>query len=173
MCIKLFKKKKKNDASFNKIFIKHFLTKWKHMWRAYQTRNRRKICETLMKNITSKKMKLHKDLTKSKNFFVTHMKTSRIELINYFFFRRVLTVLSSSCICEHQSQTLKHVLLFCANWFERRQRMLRKERTTNMKRFFNSKKKLRATVNWLMKINLLTQFSLIKEYFDWINISIV
>jgi hypothetical protein len=173
MCIKLLEKKREENASFDRALIKLFLTEWKHMWRAYQTRNRRRICETLMTNITFKKIKLHKDLTKSKNFLVTHIKTKRIELTDYFFFRRVLIVLFSSCIYDHQRQTLKRVLLFCANWFERRQHMLRKEETTNMKNLFNSKKRLKAAVNWLIKINLLIQFSLIKEYLDWINISFV
>jgi hypothetical protein len=166
MCIKLFEKKKRNDVSFDKIFIKFFLTKWRYMWRVYQTRNRRKVCETLLKNITFNKIKLQKNLTKLKDYFVTHMRIKRIELIDYVFFRRVFTVLFSSCICDHSRQTFKHVLLFCANWFEKRQRMLREKRTTNMQEFFNSKKKLRVVVNWLMKINLLIQFSLIKEYFD-------
>jgi hypothetical protein len=39
-----------------------------------------------MKNITSKRMKLHKDLIKSKNLFAIHMKTKRIKWIDYFFF---------------------------------------------------------------------------------------
>jgi hypothetical protein len=46
-------------------------------------------------------MKLHKDLIKSKNSFVIHMKTKRIKLIDYFFFRRVFIVFTSKCICEH------------------------------------------------------------------------
>jgi hypothetical protein len=49
-------------------------------------KNRNKICETLMKNITSKRLKLHKNLIKSKNCFVIHIKTKRIKLISYFFF---------------------------------------------------------------------------------------
>jgi hypothetical protein len=85
-------KRKKNGVFSNRAFIKFFLRKWRNMWSTYQTKNRRKICETLMKNITSKKMKLHKDLIKSKHFFAIHMKTRRIKLINYFFFRRVFIV---------------------------------------------------------------------------------
>jgi hypothetical protein len=61
------------------------LKKRRNMWNAYQTKNRRKVCETLMKNITSKKMKLHKDLIKSKNFFAIHIKLKRVKLIDYFF----------------------------------------------------------------------------------------
>jgi hypothetical protein len=95
MHVKLFANERKNVLFSNKVFIKFFLKKWRNMWSAYQTKNRRKVCETLMKNITSKKMKLHKNLIKSKSFFVIHMKTKRIKLINYFFFRRVFIVLTS------------------------------------------------------------------------------
>jgi hypothetical protein len=61
-----------------------------------------------------------------------------------FFFRRDFIVLSSSCICEHSRQTLKHVLLFCANWFAKHQRMLREEETTNIKILFNFKKRFKS-----------------------------
>jgi hypothetical protein len=75
-------------------------------------KNRRRICETLMKNITSKKTKLRKDLIKSKNSFAIHMRTRRIKLIDYFFFRRVFIVLTSNCFCKHSKQMLRHILLF-------------------------------------------------------------
>jgi hypothetical protein len=111
-------------------------------------------------------MKLHKNLIKLKNFFAIHMKTKRIKLINYFFFRRIFIVLTSDCFCEHSKQTLQHILLFCKNWSENRQRMLRDDETTNMSRLLSISKNLKILIIWLMKINLLTQFSLIKEYLD-------
>jgi hypothetical protein len=83
---KLFADKRKNVVLSNKAFIKFFLRKWRNMWNAYQTKTRRKVCETLMKNITSKKIKLHKNLIKSKRFLIIHMRTKRIKLIDYFFF---------------------------------------------------------------------------------------
>ncbi len=128
--------------------------------------NRRRFCETLLKDITSKRMKLHKDLSKSKSFLAIHMKTRRIELINYLFFRRVLIVLTSDCLCEHSRQTLRHIFLFFREWSENRQRMLRDDETTDMNRLFNTAKNLKASIIWLMKINLLIQFSLIREYLD-------
>jgi hypothetical protein len=111
-------------------------------------------------------MKLHKDLIKSKNFLATHMRTKRIKLIDYFFFRRVFIVLTSSCLCEHSRQTLRHILFFCRDWSENRQRMLRDDETTNMNKHLNIAKNLKISIIWLMKINLLTQFSLIKKYLD-------
>jgi hypothetical protein len=111
-------------------------------------------------------MKLHKDLIKSKSSFATHMRTRRIELIDYLFFRRVLIVLTSNCLCEHSRQTLRHILLFCRDWSKSRQRMMRDDETTNMSRLLSISKNLKISITWLMKINLLTQFSLTKEYFD-------
>ncbi len=166
MHVKLFADETENVAFSNRALIELFLREWRNMWSAYQTKNRRKVCETLMKNITSKTMKLHKDLIKSKSSFATHMKTKRIELIDYFFFRRVFIVLTSDCLCEHSRQTLQHILLFCRDWSESRQRMLRDDEMTNMSRFLNTSKNLKISITWLMKINLLTQFSLIKKYFD-------
>ncbi len=164
--VKLLADERENVAFSNRVFIEFFLRKWRNMWSAYQTKNRRRVCETLMKNITSKKMKLHKNLIKLKNFFAIHMKTKRIKLINYFFFRRIFIVLTSDCFCEHSKQTLQHILLFCKNWSENRQRMLRDDETTNMSRLLSISKNLKILIIWLMKINLLTQFSLIKEYLD-------
>ncbi len=166
MHVKLSADERKNVAFSNRAFIKFFLKKWRNMWSAYQTKNRRRVCETLMKDITSKRMKLHKNLIKSKSFLVTYMKTKRIKLIDYFFFRRVFIVLTSSCFCEHSRQTLRHILLFCRDWSKNRQRMLRDDETTNMSRLLNIAKSLKISIIWLMKINLLTQFSLIKKYLD-------
>jgi hypothetical protein len=112
-------------------------------------------------------MKLHKDLIKSKNSFAIYIKTKRIKLINYFFSRRVFIVFTSNCICEHSKKTLRHILFFCVDWIKSRQRMLRDDETMNMSKFLNIAKNLKVLIIWLMKINLLTQFSLIKKYFDW------
>jgi hypothetical protein len=163
---KLSANEKKNVVFSNKVFIKLFLKKWKNMWSAYQTKNRRKVCETLMKNITSKKIKLHKSLIKFESFLAIHMKTRRIKLIDYFFFRQIFTMFTSNCFCEHSRQTLRHIVLFCRDWLKNCQRMLRDDETMNMSRFLNIEKNLKVSIIWLMKIKLLIQFSLIKEYLD-------
>ncbi len=166
MHVKLSANEKKDVVFSNRALIKLFLREWRNMWSAYQTKYRRKICETLMKNITSKRMKLHKDLIKSKSFFVIDMKTRRIKLIDYLFFRRVFIVLTSNYFCEHSRQSLRHILFFCRDWSKSRQRMLRDDEMTNMSKLLNIAKNLKISITWLMKINLLIQFSLTKEYLD-------
>jgi hypothetical protein len=162
----IIRRRNKEHRFFEQSFHHAFYEKMKKHVKRILTKNRRRICETLMKNITLKKMKLHKDLIKSKNFFATHMKTKRIKLINYFFFRQIFIVLTSDCFCEHSRQTLRHILLFCKNWSKSRQRMLRDDETTNMSKLLSISKNLKISIIWLMKINLLIQFSLIKEYLD-------
>ncbi len=113
-----------------------------------------------------KKNEIASKLIKSENSSTIHMRTKRIKLMNYFFFRRVFTMLTSNCFCEHSRQTLRHILLFCKDWSENRRRMLRDDETTNMNRLLNIEKNLKISIIWLMKINLLTQFSLIRKYLD-------
>ncbi len=126
-------------------------------------KNRRRVYETLTNDISSKKLKLHKILTKSKNAFVTHMRTRRIKLADYLFFRRVFIMLSSDCFCDYSQQTLKHVLLFCMNKTINRQRMFKIDEITNFRKLLNIEKKFKTSINWLMKINLLTQVFLTKK----------
>ncbi len=160
---KMRKKNKINEESIEKTWHKLFRVKWQQTWNVYQTKNRRRVCETLTDDISSKRLKLHRVLTKSESALVTHMRTKRIELADYLFFRRVFIVLSSDCFCDYSRQTFKHVLLFCINKATNKQRMFKVDETTNLRKLLNIEKKLKTSINWLMKINLLTQFSLTKE----------
>jgi hypothetical protein len=160
---KMRKKNKMNEKSIEKTGHKFFRVKWQQTWNAYQTKNRRRVCETLTDDTSRKKLKLHKILTKSESALVTHMRTRRIKLADYLFFRRVFIVLSSDCFCDYSRQTLKHVLFFCRNRATNKQRMFSVDETTNLRKLLNIEKKLKTSINWLMKINLLIQFSLIKK----------
>ncbi len=160
---KMRKKNKKNETSMKKTWHKFFQIKWQQTCNAYQIKNRRRVCETLTKNISSKRLKLHNVLIKSENAFVTHMRTKRIELANYLFSWHVSIVLSFDCFCDYFRQTLKHVLFFCMNRTTNRQSMFRVDETTNLRKLLNIEKRLKTSTNWLMKINLLTQFFLSKK----------
>jgi hypothetical protein len=160
---KIRKMNKMNEESMKKTWHKFFRVKWQQTWNAYQSKNRRRVCETLTNDISSKKLQLHKILTKSKSAFVTHMRTKRIELADYLFFRRVFIMLSFNCFCEYFRQTLKHVLLFCINKTTNRQCMFKIDETTILRKLLNIEKRFKTSINWLMKINLLTLYSLIKK----------
>jgi hypothetical protein len=160
---KIWKKDKMNEKSIEKTWHKFFRVKWQQTWNVYQTKNRRRVCETLTEDISSKKLKLHKILTKSESVFVTYMRTKLIELADYLFFRRVFIVLSFDCFCDYSRQTLKHVLFFCMNRTTNKQRMFKVDETTNLRKLLNIEKKFKTSINWLMRINLLIQFSLTRK----------
>ncbi len=54
-------------------------------------------------------------------------------------------------------------MLFCNDRIENRQSMLRDGGTTDLRRLLNTERGLKASVNWLMKTDILTQFSLARE----------
>jgi hypothetical protein len=136
------KSNKMKKESMKKTWHKLFRVKWQQSWNVYQIRNRRRVCETLTKNISSKRLTLHKVLFKSENALIIHMQTKCINLANYLFFRRVSTMLTSSCICDYSRQTLKHVLLFCNDRATNKQSMFKKDEMTNLRKLVNIEKKL-------------------------------
>jgi hypothetical protein len=56
------KKNKMNEASIDKAWHKFFRIKWQQSWNAYQIKNRRRVCETLTKDISSKRLTLHRNI---------------------------------------------------------------------------------------------------------------
>jgi hypothetical protein len=97
------KSNKMKKESMKKTWHKLFRVKWQQSWNVYQIKNRRRICETLTKDISSKRLTLHKILFKSKNALIIHIRTNRINFANYLFFRRVSTMLTSNCVtrCDY------------------------------------------------------------------------
>jgi hypothetical protein len=144
---KMRKKNKMNEESTKKTWHRLFRIKWQQIWNAYQMKNRRRVCETLTSDISSKRLKLHRVLTKSESAFVTHMRTRRIELADYLFFRRVFIVLSSDCFCDYSRQRFKHVLLFCMNRATNKQRMFKVDETTNLRKLLNIEKRFKTSIN--------------------------
>jgi hypothetical protein len=157
-----------NDNSMtNKSLKKTLHDRWKRFWSEYQTKNKRKDCVALTSQIFKKRLKLHDNLFKIKNNLITQMRTNRIELAKYLFHRRVFIIVTSACFCDWLKQTLKHVMLFCFNHNRTRESMLLVAETQNLRRLLNINKRVRMMTRWLMKINILAQFSLAIECLEW------
>jgi hypothetical protein len=157
-----------NDNSMtNKSLKKTLHDKWKRFWSEYQTKNERRNCVALTSQIFKKRLKLHDNLFKIESSLITQMRTNRIELAKYLFHRRVLIIVTSACFCDWLRQTLKHVMLFCLNHNRTRESMLLVAETQNLRRLLNINKKIRMMTRWLMKTNILAQFSLAIECLEW------
>jgi hypothetical protein len=95
------------------------------------------------------------------------MRTNRIELTKYLFHRRVFIIVISTCFCDWFKQILKHVMFFCFNYNRIRENMLFVVKTQNLRRLLNINKSVKAMTRWLMKTNILAQFSLTIECLEW------
>jgi hypothetical protein len=151
----------------NKSLKKTLHDRWKRFWSEYQTKNRRRDCVALTSQIFKKRLKLHDNLFKIESSLVTQMRTNRIELTKYLFHRRVFIIVISACSCGWFRQTLKHVVLFCLNHSRTRESMLLVAETQNLRRLLNINKKVRVMTRWLMKTDILAQFSLTIECLEW------
>jgi hypothetical protein len=156
-----------DNSMTNKSLKKTLHDKWKRFWSEYQTKNKRKNCVALSFQIFKKRLKLHDNLFKVENNLITQMRTNRIKLTKYLFYRRVFIIVISACSCDWFRQTLKHVMLFCFNHNRTRENMLFVVETQNLRRLLNINKKVRVMTRWLMKTNILAQFSLTIECLEW------
>jgi hypothetical protein len=95
------------------------------------------------------------------------MRTNRIVWAKYLFHRRVFIIVISACFCDWLRQTLKHVMFFYFNHHRTRENMLFVVETQNLRHLLNINKKIKAITRWLMKTNILAQFSLAIKCLEW------
>jgi hypothetical protein len=157
---KLFRKNRAKNTRRLKVYKKIFNVKWKQIWTAYQTKHSRNLYLTLTNDITVQRLKLHEKLTKFESNLTTQIRTNRIELIDYLFNKKMSNVVSSTCFCDWIKQNVKHIVLQCFDHSQEKNNMLKKNDTTNFKRFMTIVKKIKTMINWFMKTSLLKQFSL-------------
>jgi hypothetical protein len=153
----------------NKTLKKLLSLKWKRIWDEYQTTNERRVCVTLTSRVFKKRLKLHDKLFKAESSLITQMRIDRIDLTNYLFHRRMLTIVFSTCSCEWFKQITKHIIFFCSNYHIYRNNMLRVVETQNYNTLLDTAKDLREAMKWLMKTNLLTQFFLASKRLEWFS----
>jgi hypothetical protein len=151
----------------NKNFKKTLHDQWKRFWSEYQTKNKRRNCVALSFQIFKNRLKLHDNLFKVENSLITQMRTNRIDLTKYLFHRRVFIIVIFACFCDWFKQTLKHVVLFCFNHNRTRESMLFVVETQNFRRLLNINKRVKVMTRWLMKTDILAQFSLTIECLEW------
>ena len=151
------------DTPTDRGLAKIFNNQWKQTWSAYQAAHQRHPCAALTEDLSIKRLGLHKNFSKSESSLIIQMRTERIGLADYLFSRRVPTFASPACSCGWARQTLKHVLLSCPRFVNGRSNMCRDAGTTDYRRLLTTEKGLRASARWLMRTNLLTQFSLAVE----------
>ena len=49
-----------------------------------------------------------------KSALTAQIRTKNIKLANFLYNRKMFDVNSSTCLCEHQRQTMKHIIVSCS-----------------------------------------------------------
>jgi len=104
--------------------------------------------------------RLHAGLQKAESVILTQLRTGKIGFNKFLFDRSVPTVLSPQCACEQGTMTVRHVLLSCTLWTEKRQQELRSLRTTDLRQILRTPAGIRAAVRFILQTGLLAQFDL-------------
>ncbi len=168
---KLCAKKEKiilfENRFINKTFKKLLSLKWKRIWNKYQTTNEYRVYVMLTFKIFKKRFKFHDKLFKIESNLITQMRIDRIDLTNYLFHRRMLTIVFSICLCDWFKQITKYIIYFCSNHHIYKDSMLRVVETQNYSTLFDTAKDFKEAMKWLIKTNLLTQFFLISKCLEW------
>ena len=101
-------------------------------------------------------------MAKAESSLAVQIRTEKIEFTQYLHRQRVPAVTSPACECGCHSQTAKHTIRYC-NLRPNTQRMLEEAGITDYGKAVSTTKGLKAVTSWLMKLGLLSQFSLATE----------
>jgi len=107
-------------------------------------------------------LRLHKGWTRPQSTMATLIRTEHIGLGAYLTKRRVPGA-RPECTCGYRAQTVKHILIFCPERQQARERLFREAGTSNWKDLARSRRGLTAAARWMIQEAVLDQFSLAKD----------
>ena len=158
----------KLKAQHVKNFKIFFKKQWKREWSNYQTKLKKLSTTTQQKKFQFKKLRLHKKLTKSKSFLTIQIRSKKIKFVDFLFKQKIFFVIFSICLCGHLRQMIKYVLLFCSNK-KNKHRFKQNKYSLNYRILINTVKKLKNAMNWLLRENILPQFSLMVKTLELLS----
>ena len=59
-------------------------------------------------------IQLHQNFVKAKSALATQIRIENVRLANFLYNRRISEISSSTCFCDHQKQTMKHIIVSCS-----------------------------------------------------------
>lgn len=137
---------------------------WNIVWNEYQSSIAEgKRSPAQCGDLWVDRLVLHEGLRKAESSALTQMRTDKIGLADFLYKCRVPDVTSASCQCGWRRQTVKHVFMCCPLFQERRQPLIEAAGTNELFTMLTTQKGAKAAAPWLLKTQLLGQFSLANE----------
>ena len=132
---------------------------WKEVWRDDLNATHYK---SLTSKVTHRYMNLHTRRIKSHSALLTQLRTNKIDFNQFFHERRVLDVATTTCECDMSRMIVKHVLLTCSKWKEKRKMMQQRKNITNIKKLLKFVNVATTTIRMILSTRLLNQFQITK-----------
>ena len=111
--------------------------------------------------------KLHIGLRKAESSLAKQLRTEKVGFAAFLYTHRVSGALSPACQCGWRRQDPKHIIVFCPkHTIATRNKMYEEAGTRQYLEIRSTREGLRAVARWMMREDLLHQFSLAKEQID-------
>ena len=59
-------------------------------------------------------IQLHQNFVKAESVLATQIRIENVRLTNFLYNRKISKINSSTCFCDHQRQTMKHIIVSCS-----------------------------------------------------------
>jgi hypothetical protein len=142
---------------------------WKSRWKSY-TKNLRiiVIISSQREFLDKMRLKVHEKLSKVESALITQIRTKKIEFADFLHKRKVSRMKHARCSWEWHRQIAKHVIMFYS-MMKDKTNMLRVVDSNDYARLTRFSAVMKAIIKWIMKHNLLSQFSSTSEslYQKW------
>ena len=89
-------------------------------------------------------IQLHQNFVKAKNVLATQIRIENVRLANFLYNRRISKINSSTCLCDHQRQTMKHIIVSCL--LHNKIDIKNERRTIDYRFFINTAAKLKKFI---------------------------
>ena len=144
----------------------HFVKIWKNRWKRHHTKSFQNSTSTRIKKIEKNTIQ-HQKFAKAESVLTTQIRIENVKLANFLYKRRISDIDSSTCLCDHQRQTMKHVIVSCSQ--HDRIEIKNERKSMNYRNLINTTAELKKFTKWMMKLKILIQFTIVHEHFHSIS----
>jgi hypothetical protein len=101
--------------------------------------------------------RLHAGRAKAHSALLTQLRTGKIGFNEFLYERRVPGFNTKRCICDHNTMSVRYVLLSCPRWTDERKEELGKL-SRDLKEVFGTEHGATAAIRLILRTGLLEQF---------------
>ena len=129
------------------------------------------IVSKLYINKNQENWKEHNSITsrirENKSALITQIRIENVKLTNFLYKRRVSNINLSTCLCDHQKQIMKHVIVSCSQ--HNRIEIKNEKESINYRNFINTAAELKKFTRWVMKLRILIRFTVAHKHLHSIS----